>query len=241
MTFLTLTFYDDHFQSDFFRIDWPNDKPLTRARISPQKMKGLVYTDLIMLNRSTSERVFFATGTQLIKEHEKMKRVLKSLGEPFDEHVSVRKEVTVGFFRRRTIPKKVGLLIGSTANPETIGKIFDSYVSWHALSWPFAFVVADREPPGWKSQIGPLVSLSTVAGKPSMPAFLIENSHAIMVTEFEYSIIFLSDKIGRKQLIDVGTEIAKRHSLDLSVEENREFDQNTKAIPRMNKQDVSTC
>src|SRR2546428_2568727 len=167
MTFLTLTFYDDHFQSDFFRIDWPNDKPLTRARISPQKMKGLVYTDLIMLNRSTSERVFFATGTQLIKEHEKMKRVLKSLGEPFDEHVSVRKEVTVGFFRRRTIPKKVGLLFGSTANPETIGKIFDSYVSWHALSWPFAFVVADREPPGWKSQIGPLVSLSTVAGKAS--------------------------------------------------------------------------
>src|SRR5713226_4405601 len=169
MTLLTLTFYDNDFQSDFFHIDWPIDRPLIRARISPQKMKDIVYTDFIMLKRSASERIFFATGTQLIKEHANMKRVLNSLGESFEENVSVRKEVAVGFFRRRRIPKKVGLLFGSTANLETIRKIFDSYLSWHALSWPFAFIVAEREPPRWKSQLQPLVSLGTVAGQPSMP------------------------------------------------------------------------
>jgi hypothetical protein len=216
----TLTFYDSALQSEFFEIEWPSSASLTRAMLTPEKMKVSIYIDFILANAAPSEKIFFATGTELIHEHENMKNALTSWGERFDERVYTRKEAETGIFKRRKIEQRVGQLFGSTNRKEVVSRIFHSYSSWYGFSWPFSFIIAKEEPEGWKSITGKLTPWTPETGKVSIHAGLINKVQAIMVTEHEHDILFVSDKIDRRQLMETAFEVASQHSLGLVVEKS---------------------
>jgi hypothetical protein len=221
LALLKLTFYGSDFQSEFFRVEWSGEKRLLNARLSPEKENGQVYADVISSSRPPIARIFFAAGTDIMKEHENAKRALNALDEPFQAEVITIGNSVAGSSTSHGGPKTVGLVFGATRSPDTIARIFHSYISWHALSWPFIFIIAEQEPPAWIEQVEPIVSRNWLARKPLLQESLLKNSHLVVITEFEYSIVLFSDKLDEVQITDAASATAIRHRLDLLVENNK--------------------
>lgn len=221
LALLKLAFYGSDFQSEFFRLEWSGRESLLKARLSPDKVRYSVYSDVISSSLSPKTRIFFATGTLDIEEHEHVMRLLKSLGDPVQGKVMDAENSTIWPSRRHGESKPIGLIFGATDKPDTITRILRSYISWYAYSWPFVFLIAEQEPSSWRDQVQPIVARTSVSGGPLMPDSLIRDCNLIIITEFEYSIVLFSNKMGENQLIDTASAAAIRHHLDLLVEKSK--------------------
>lgn len=229
MSGLTLHFQRHGFSpEEFFRISWPEDRPIVWAALTHNipKVTASIDTDLVIACTPPTHKVYFVAATEY--GHDSLKSLLDSSGDFYLENFGDPQEVIMGLARRasgrsltssqvRNVNREKWALIGaSTRSRDVIGYLFRGYELEYGSVFTFPMMVAKQEPSEWMSHLKKFFVRSGGEVTPSM----IEESHCVIVTYWEHGLELMSNKITKPQLTYIAKEVASRHSLSLEIKDS---------------------